>query len=240
MDFGDINFRGSELLPERIASALRKAIVESVLAPGARLQEQDLARSLGVSRVPLREAFRVLAGEGLVVIQPHRGAVVSERSDGELRELFVVRAMFESTAACLLAADRPESTLVLLESMVADMKSAVRQQRLDEYAGLAVRFHDEMVAACGNTLLARLYAQIRTNLRRYQTLMGDLPGSPAKSIREHERILVAIRAGDVVSAGREAEMHVRELVHRFERDRLQPAHAAKAPGKKATSRKVKS
>jgi len=228
-----IDFQGSELLPERIAGALRRAIVESVLAPGERLQEQDLAKKLGVSRVPLREAFRVLAGEGLVVIQPHRGAVVSERSDSQLRELFAVRAMFESTAARLLAQSRPQTTLDLLDAMVREMKTAVKQRKMEEYSALAVRFHDRMVADCGNSLLGRLYRDIRTNLRRYQALMGELPGSPAQSIREHEKILGAIRAGNPARAAREAESHVGELVHRFEKRPAKPAAVAK----KTTKRK---
>lgn len=231
MSLDRIDFQGSELLPERIAGALRKAIIDSVLAPGARLQEQDLAKSLGVSRVPLREAFRVLAGEGLVVIQPHRGAVVSERSHGELRELFAVRAMFESTAARLLAQQRPKVTLDGLDAMVANMKAAVRRKQMDEYAALAMHFHDRMVAECGNSLLGRLYRGIRTNLRRYQTVMGDLPGSPARSIREHEKILAAIRAGDPVGAAHAAESHVGELVHRFEK-RPAPQPAARKPSQR--------
>lgn len=231
MSLDRIDFQGSELLPERIAGALRKAIVDSVLAPGARLLEQDLAQSLGVSRVPLREAFRVLAGEGLVVIQPHRGAVVSGRSDVELRELFAVRAMFESSAARLLAELRPQPALDALDAMVADMKSAVRANKLDDYSRLAARFHDLMVAECGNSLLVRLYDQIRTNLRRYQTLMSDLPGSPAKSIREHQKILGAIRSRDAIGAAQAAGMHVGELVRRFENGAGKPAPAARRPAK---------
>ena len=229
MSLERIDFQGSELLPERIAGALRRAIVDSVLAPGARLQEQDLAKRLGVSRVPLREAFRVLAGEGLVVIQPHRGAVVSKRSDGELGELFAVRAMFESAAARLLAESRPQPALDTLGAMITDMKAAVRAGKLAEYSRLAARFHDLTVGECGNSLLARLYDQIRTNLRRYQALMGDLPGSPAKSIREHERILAAIQVGDADAAAKAAQMHVGELVRRFK----QEDPAKKFPARKA-------
>ena len=223
-----ISLQGSELLPERIASALRQAIVDGVLSPGARLPEQDLATHMGVSRVPLREAFRMLAGEGLVLIQPHRGAVVSARSDAQLRELFSVRAMFEAHAVRSLAGTRPKGALAALEAMVADMKSAVRAKKFDEYSRLAARFHDLTVAECGNGLLARFYAQIRTNLRRYQALMSELPESPAKSIREHEKILAAIRAGDADGAARAAEMHIGELVHRFERGPAKPATRKKA------------
>ena len=223
-----LSLQGSELLPERISGALRQAIVDGVLPPGARLPEQDLAAHMGVSRVPLREAFRMLAGEGLVTIQPHRGAVVSERSDAELRELFSVRAMFEAHAVRSLAGARPQDTLAALETMVTDMKSAVRAKKFDEYSRQAARFHDLMVAECGNSLLARLYDQIRTNLRRYQALMSELPESPAKSIREHEKILAAIRAGDADSAARAAQMHIGELVHRFERGPREPATRKKA------------
>lgn len=224
---------GTTLLPERIASTLRKAIEGSVLPPGARLEEQRLARRLGVSRVPLREAFRVLAGEGLVVIQPNRGAVVSERSEGELRELFAVRGMFEAEAARLLARSRPQAVLDALEMMIAEMKRAVRAHRYDDYGRIAAQFHDLMVAECGNRLVARLYDRIRTNLRRYQLMMADLPGSPARSIREHQTIFAAIRSGKAAAAARAAGAHVGELVRRFERHRRPAAHAAGASGRKA-------
>ena len=229
MSLEGISIQGSELLPERIAAALRQAIIDSVLAPGARLQEQDLAQSLGVSRVPLREAFRMLAGEGLVVIQPHRGAVVSERSDAELHELFEVRSMFECAAARKLAETRPVVALDKLDAMIAEMKAAVRQKDMEAYSRLAARFHDFMVAASDNGLLLKLYEQIRTNLRRYQAMMSNLPGSPAQSIREHEQILRAIRAGDGTAAAFAAEKHVGELVHRFEERQRKPAPAQAAP-----------
>lgn len=231
MSLERIRFQGSELLPERIAGALRQAIVAGDLAPGARLLEQDLSRQMGVSRVPLREAFRVLAGEGLVSIQPHRGALVAEHSDQELRELFAVRAMFESQAARLLAARHDAAALAsldALESMVAGMKSAVRAKKTGEYVALAARFHDALVGECGNALLARFYAQIRTQLRRYQKAMVALPELPAKSIREHEAILAAIRAGKGEAAARLAELHIDELVQRYERGATRtPARSSK-------------
>lgn len=226
MSLDRFEVEGTTLLPERIASTLRRAIVGSVLAPGARLEEQALAKRLGVSRVPLREAFRVLAGEGMVVIQPNRGAVVSQRSEGELRDLFAVRGMFESEAARLLARSRPPAVLDALAAMIASMKRAVRARKHDEYAFVAAQFHDLMVTECGNRLIAQLYDRIRINLRRYQLMMADLPGSPAESIREHEVILTAIRGGKAATAARSAALHVGELVLRFERSRVAVASPA--------------
>jgi len=217
-----IALRSATLLPERIAESLRAEILAQRLGPGTRLVEQDLAVRLGVSRVPLREAFRVLAGEGLVTIEPHRGAVVREQSDTELRELFEVRAMFEARAVALLARTRPAAALEALDAMVADMKAAVRRSAHDQYLALAAGFHDTLVAQCGNGLLQQLYAQIRLNLRRYQAVMAELPESPAQSIREHEAIIAAIRAGDAETAVRAAERHVALLVERFEQSRSPP------------------
>jgi DNA-binding GntR family transcriptional regulator len=222
-----IALRAATLLPERIAESLRAEILSQRLAPGARLVEQELAARLGVSRVPLREAFRVLAGEGLIAIEPHRGAVVREQSDTELRELFEVRAMFEARAVALLSRTRPAAALDALDAMVADMKAAVRKRQHDDYLVLAAGFHDTLVAQCGNGLLQQLYAQIRLNLRRYQAVMAKLPESPAQSIREHEAIVAAIRSGDAVTASRAAEHHVALLVERFERSLSLPPAAHK-------------
>lgn len=228
-----IALRAATLLPERIAESLRGEILANRLAPGARLVEQELAARLGVSRVPLREAFRMLAGEGLVSIEPHRGALVRQRSDTELRELFEVRAMFEARAVALLAYSRPAAALDALDAMVAAMKAAVRRRAHDQYLALAASFHDTLVAQSGNRLLRHLYAQIRLNLRRYQAVMAELPESPAQSIREHEVILAAIRSGDAATAAQAAERHVAALVERFEQSRRptpSPHKAARARG----------
>lgn len=210
-----VAFEGRELLPERIAAALRKAIVEGELAPGTRLAEQDIARRFRVSRVPLREAFRVLAGEGLVSIVAHRGAIVSEVSDTELSELFAVRALFEGHAAATLAARSDPQLMQQLLNMVADMKSAVRRRRLEAYYTLAAAFHDVLVAAGGGSVIGRFYGQIRRQLRRYQAVMSRLPESPRRSILEHGQILAAIRARDATRARRAAQRHVDALVTRY-------------------------
>jgi DNA-binding GntR family transcriptional regulator len=207
--------QGRQLLPERIASSLREAIVSGELGSGTRLVETDIAQRFGVSRVPLREAFRVLAGEGLVTIHPHRGAMVSEVSEGELVELFAARALIEGHAAARLAAQPDAQALARLHTMVADMKSAVRRRRFELYYGLAADFHDALVRARGGQVLWQMYEQIRRMLRRYQAVMAGLPESPRRSIVEHEEILSAIRAGDEDLAERAAKRHVNALVDRY-------------------------
>ncbi|MEO6743810.1 MAG: GntR family transcriptional regulator [Caldimonas sp.] len=210
-----VELQARQLLPERIAASLRETIVSGELGPGTRLVEHDVAKRLGVSRVPMREAFRVLAGEGLVTIHPNRGAMVSEVSETELVELFTVRALIEGHAAARLAAQPEPEVLERLDLMVADMKSAVRRRRFELYYSQAAEFHDALVRARGGQVLWQMYEQIRRLLRRYQAVMAGLPESPRRSILEHEQILAAIRSGDEALAERSARAHVDALVDRY-------------------------
>ncbi len=209
--------RGS-LLPERLASHLRKRIVAGEFAPGQRLVEQELARRFDVSRVPLREAFRILAAEGLVVISAHRGAAVAELSSVELVELFAVRAALEGLAAEQAASREPPPDLETMRSAIADMRRAVSASDLEAYYALAARFHDLLLAASGNSVLVRTWDQIRMQLRRYQAAMSRLPELPARSIREHERIVKAIRERDGESARRSAQEHIANVVRQLTKE----------------------
>lgn len=118
--------------------------------------------------------------------------------------LFAVRGMFDAKAARLLARSRPQAVLKALEAMIAEMRRAVRARGHDDYGRIAAQFHDLTVAECGNRLIAQLYDRIRTDLRRYQTMMADLPGSAAQSIREHQTILAAIGSGRAAARARSA------------------------------------
>lgn len=222
--FSDVDLQRRELLAERIAGSLRAAIIDGRLTPGTRLTETDLAQRLGVSRVPLREAFRVLEAEGIVTIQPHRGVVISPLSTEEMLELFEVREAIEAKAAELLASHRDPSVLGSLRSMADHMRSAVETGDLDAYYQMAAAFHDALVAGSGNRILGRLHAQIRLQLRRYQMFMSGVPDSPTQSILEHDQLLACIREGRVDEAGRLAREHIRALVLRFR------ALDAQAPG----------
>src|SRR5690606_18123486 len=222
--FPEVDFQRRELLAERIAGSLRAAIIDGRLQPGTRLTETDLAQRMGVSRVPLREAFRVLEAEGIVTIQPPRGVVISSLSTAEMLELFEVRAMIDAKAAESLAARRDPAVLQALATHGDAMRAAVDAGNLDAYYRLAASFHDALVTGSGNRILGRLHAQIRLQLRRYQMVMSGVPDSPTQSILEHDQLLACIREGRADEAGRLAREHIRALVLRFR------ALDAQAPG----------
>jgi DNA-binding GntR family transcriptional regulator len=205
-----IPFERPLALPERLADWLREEILSARLPPGARLVESDLVERCGVSRVPLREAFRILSLEGLVDLSTHRGATVKPLSGTELRELFGVRAAIEAFAA-RAAARRPEAAGALA-AQIGRMREIVAAGDLEGYGRLAAAFHEALVAVGGNRLLAGMYAQIRTRLRRYQSAMARVPQLPETSIAEHHAIVDAIAAGDAERAAALATLHLESLV----------------------------
>ncbi|WP_207538811.1 GntR family transcriptional regulator [Sabulicella rubraurantiaca] len=203
-------FARPDSLPERLALWLREEILEERIAPGSRLVESELASRCGVSRVPLREAFRILAQEGLIELSLHKGAAVRPLSATELRELFGVRSAIEAFAAG--AAARNPASAEPLAALVDQMREAVGNRDVSGYRRLAAAFHEALVAAGGNELLAGMYSQIRTRLRRYQAAMARLPDLPGTSIAEHDAIVAAIAAGDVARASSLATAHLDSLV----------------------------
>lgn len=205
-------FARADLLPERLAGWLRNEIVAGVLRPGERLIEQVLCKRAGVSRVPLREALRMVASEGLVTLSPHRGAVVTPLSKMELDELFGLRIALESYATGLAARNRSVAQVNDLRNLIEQMRDAVSQEQLDAYHACASSFHACLVQAGGNALLAKSYEQLRVRLRRYQAAMAQIPDLPSRSIIEHQGILEAVERRHPDDARSRAEAHLQALV----------------------------
>lgn len=219
-------FRKAGLLPELLADYLRDRIASGALPPGHRLVEQEVAGALQVSRVPLREAFRILCAEGLVTLSPHRGAEVSATSQEELEELFEVRSMIESRAAALAAERATPAQLQEMRQLVARMGAAIRSGDTVAYYQGAARFHDAVVEAAGNGSLARLHSQIKVKFRRYQMALSSVAEFPARSNQEHARLVKAIAERDPASAAGHAAEHVEALVQRYRRSRSAKSPAA--------------
>jgi DNA-binding GntR family transcriptional regulator len=165
--------------------------------------------------VTLREAFRILAQEGLLDLSPHRGASVRLLSDQELRELFGVRAAIEAFAAGVAARRRDAGVMQRLQSLARQMRQAVAGGDTAGYGRLAAEFHEALVAGGDNAILAGMYAQIRARLRRYQAAMSRVPELPQTSIAEHDAILAAIATGDAASAMALSNAHLDSLLGQF-------------------------
>lgn len=208
-------FSRPDLLPERIAQHLRGKIAGGFVRPGERLTEQALTREYEVSRVPLREALRILATEGLISLSPHRGAMVAELSEKELRELFGVRSAIEEFAARALAEKHDPGVIQTLAGLNRQMQVAVGLCDAASYESLALRFHDLLVQASGNELLTSYYGQVKVRFRRYQVVLAGLPKSSSASIREHRKVLAAISRGEPDEAAAATRDHIGSLIARY-------------------------
>jgi DNA-binding GntR family transcriptional regulator len=214
-EVGTDRFSRPELLPERIAQHLRGKIAIGSVKPGERLTEQALTREYDVSRVPLREALRILSTEGLISLLPHRGATVAKLSEKELRELFGVRSAIEEFAARTLAAKSDRCVVEDLTDLNRKMQGAIGLSDTATYEALALQFHDLLVQASGNELLTAYYGQVKVRFRRYQAVLASVPSSSAASILEHSKVLTAISRGEPDAAAAATRDHIGSLILRY-------------------------
>jgi len=180
---------------------LRRKIIESELAPGTQVLEQELALMLGCSRTPIREAAVRLQSEGLVQIVPRRGIRIVPVSISDIRHIYDVLISLESTAAALVAARR-DVDLAPLDDACARMTDALARGDMLAWAEADEVFHETLVALGGNTRLMQLVMNCRDQVHRVRRLTQRVKPhpQPAKSIEEHLAIVAAIRRGDAARA----------------------------------------
>lgn len=193
------NYRGTTV--ERIVTHLREGILMSRYAPGQRLIEADLTRDLGVSRGPLREAFRRLSAEGLIETVPNRGALVRRLSLTEAIELFEIRTELEALAARLAARNMSDPDVrAAFESAIAGIWVDSPRLSAMSYLEENKQFHDAIVAASGNCQLVQLHRQMQLPLIMFQVSSGLTAEILSRSVSEHRAIAKAIMEGDPAGA----------------------------------------
>jgi DNA-binding GntR family transcriptional regulator len=184
-------------VPEQIAARIGDRIIAGELEPGARIVEQELAAGFRVSRGPIRDAIRILEREGLATIHARRGAVVTELSVDEVREISEMRAALLETAARKNAVERSPELLAALAAGVAQLD---RLARLDDdggqYAETVYRLSIISARACGNRRLARTVTALSLQTLRYSKLGLASRTRRQASLRLWKSALAALRRGD--------------------------------------------
>jgi DNA-binding GntR family transcriptional regulator len=183
-------------LPSGVAERLRDMIIEGALRPGARLNERALCERLAVSRTPLREAFRLLAAEGLVELTPNRGAQVVALSEEDIRESFEVMGALEALSGELACARIGDGDVAEIKALTFEMLACHARRDLPAYYRLNRAIHDRINAAAGNALLRRTYRTLNQriqNLRFRSNLDRD---KWDRAARQHAEIVAALEARD--------------------------------------------
>jgi DNA-binding GntR family transcriptional regulator len=152
---------GRRISAHAVCTAIRDDIVSGTFAPGSRLTEELLARRYGVSRVPVREALRVLESEGFVTTRRHAGACVAQPSEREVADLLDIRALLEPLGAARAAQRRTEGHLKVLRGLVRLGQERAHRGHLGELRSLGDWFHETLAQASGSPSLAGLLVQLR-------------------------------------------------------------------------------
>lgn len=182
-------------LSDRIKDRLLQEILAGHYAPGARIVETRLARQLGVSQAPVREALRDLEAVGLVEITAYQGARVRRPGKADLLEAFGVRAELEALGARLALGRLGDEDLEELQGYVDEMRAAASVGDRRGEARIDATFHARVVEIAGNRTLERVWRSLEPVSRTYITL--DVPGVDTLAIAElHQPILDALRAKD--------------------------------------------
>jgi DNA-binding GntR family transcriptional regulator len=195
-------------LREQVADHLREEILTTRLAPGAELSEVALARSLGISRGPLREALGQLAAEGLVTIVPRRGAVVRRLTRQEFTDAYEVREALESLAIKLAVPRLTVGEKAELHRMSEQMERAAQAGDTDRFFDINRQFHARLVEASGNRKLQEMHGQLVAQMGRLMKKSVELRGGIEQSAAEHRAILEAVDAGDPERAAQLMEQHI--------------------------------
>jgi phosphonate utilization transcriptional regulator len=223
-------------LPALVQRELTRLILAGALKAGAKLNEVYVAERLGVSRGPVREAFRALEESGLVRLEKNRGVFVREVTPAEAEEIFELRALLDEFAGRRAAERATATDVAALTSIVDRMASAAEVGDADTCFDLNLAFHDRIVALAGNAKLAVLYRRLVNELALARRAAFEQAGTLPRSILEHRAIVATIASGDAEAAARRLREHVMASRERVRRARealaLPPSPTAASPARR--------
>lgn len=201
-----MNLQPLHLLParDRVASAIRKAILAGELRQDEQITLEAIAGLLGVSRTPVREAFLILENEGLIRIMPNKRVVVLGMTEKNLREHYQIRAALESEAAALCC--REGAQLGEIRAVLEQSKAVIGREDYEEYGNLNQAFHLAVWTAAGNERLQSMLAVMWNGLSLHA--METMESYARKSLKEHEQVVQALLAHDEESARRLMRGHI--------------------------------
>jgi DNA-binding GntR family transcriptional regulator len=216
-------------LHEQVTQRLRQMLVESRIAPGAKLNERELAEVLKVSRTPLREAIKMLAAEGLVELLPNRGAIAVALTEADVLNTFEVMAGLEAMSGELAAQRVTDEELAEIRAMHFEMMAAYTRSDLSNYYRINAQIHRAINAAAKNPVLTATYNQVNARLQALRFRSNQDGAKWKRAVKEHEKMIEALSARDPVAMRQVLTAHLqnkRDVVM----DQLRQGPAAQPSG----------
>lgn len=211
-------------LREMVYEELKMQILTGAIVPGTRMMEVELADEMGVSRTPIREAIRKLEKEGLVTIEPRRGAYASQISTEDMVEILEVRQNMEGLAAFFAASRMKPEQLTALKDVSQKYNEAVSEENMENMIKYDTRFHRIIVESCNNKVLVQMIEQLQELVLRFRYIYYDNFRRAENMPEEHKAILDAIEQGNADAARDAADIHIDRLKELVIHDGVQQRH----------------
>jgi DNA-binding GntR family transcriptional regulator len=192
---------------DRAAAALRAAILGAKLSPGQRVNQEEWAERIGVSPIPVREALRALAGEGLVEYRPRRGYAVTRLDLADLEEVYALRRLLETEALVRGVPRATRRDLAALRAAVLSCEEAGRRGDVTGRLRANRSFHDLLHGLAGSRPLTRLIDLLWDSTEAYRALYYSLPGETDEVDAAHHELLAAVSARDAARAVAAQDVH---------------------------------
>ena len=207
----NIDIQNHKPLREMVYEELKMQILKGSIIPGTRMMEVELAEEMGVSRTPVREAIRKLEKEGLVTIEPRRGAYASDISAKDMVDILEVRQDLEGMAAGIAAQKITDDSRIELENIARKYKESVDREDIEQIIRNDEAFHKYIVGLSENKTLIKMVSQVQELALRFRYIYYEDFSRFKNQPSEHQAIVDAIVSGDTAGARRNAEEHLARL-----------------------------
>lgn len=208
----NLKIEGYELLSQKVYRALKTEIIKGSLKPGTKLSEGKIAEQMGVSRTPVREALKELAAEGFVKMNPNQAVVVSNTSVEDVQEVLQIRGVLEGLAARLSATIINGEEIIELERYIKQMENFTNKNDALSYSEADAEFHELILNICGNKRLIQIRKNLSDQAHRYRIRSLNIPGRLKYSLKEHRKIVEALKRKDSEQADRLSQKHIENVL----------------------------
>lgn len=209
----------NDLLSEKVYRRIKEEIITHKLPPNTRLKEEQLAKELGVSRSPVREALRRLASEGYITLFPNRGAIINEISLKDVIEIYQIRGALFSLAGSLSSQNISEKELIKLEELIAKMETSLKNSDTYNFSILDEEFDNLILKTSKNKNLIEILKIINDRIRMIRFESLSVPGRMEKAFEELKKIFNAIKNRDKENAEKFIKEHSQNALNNIIKNR---------------------
>jgi len=207
-----------ELLSQKAYRILKRAIVRGDLTPNSKLLLNEIAKSLGISNTPIREAVNKLASEGLVKIIPNKGIIVKEVNINDFQEILQIRSFLDGLIAKIASKKITDEEIDEMMGVIHEMEYAVKKDDRLNYNDLDIQFHDFLLNITGNNKLKEIYNNLMNQSNKFRLRTLKISDRMGKSLKEHREIALKIKERNPDEANRVSQEHIESISKSIEED----------------------